>query len=132
MHCVPEKTGSASHWLPKFPCPSAAAGAVVVLTHEFQSLGFHTLQSLSDAASITGRAAFSRAASATNRKSNGAGERCAPDKRAETGEKVGGRLPDAAYHEAEILNNKINQRFSALMERDLPGLSLPEQALGAH
>jgi len=44
----------------------------------------------------------------------------------------GGRLPDAAYHEAEILNNKINQRFSALMERDLPGLSLPEQALGAH
>jgi len=44
----------------------------------------------------------------------------------------GGRLPDPAYHEAEILNNKINQRFSALMERDLPGLSLPEQALGAH
>jgi hypothetical protein len=41
----------------------------------------------------------------------------------------GGRLPDAAYHEAEILNDEINQRFSPMMqlERALPGLSLPEQ-----
>ena len=41
----------------------------------------------------------------------------------------GGRLPDAAYHEAEILNDEINQRFSPMMQlgRALPGLSLPEQ-----
>ena len=41
----------------------------------------------------------------------------------------GGRLPDAAYQAAEILNDEINQRFSPMMhlQRALPGLSLPEQ-----
>ena len=41
----------------------------------------------------------------------------------------GGRLPDAAYQKAELLNDEINQRFSPMMhlERVLPGLSLPEQ-----
>jgi hypothetical protein len=42
-----------------------------------------------------------------------------------------GRLPDTAYHEAELLNDEINQRFSPMMhlERDraLPGLGLAEQ-----
>jgi hypothetical protein len=43
----------------------------------------------------------------------------------------GGRLPDAAYHKAEILNDEINQRFSPMMrlerERAMPGLGLAEQ-----
>ena len=41
----------------------------------------------------------------------------------------GGRLPDAAFHEVEILNDEINRRFSLMMhlERTLPGLSLSEQ-----
>jgi hypothetical protein len=47
----------------------------------------------------------------------------------------GGRLPDAAYHKAEMLNDEIKQRFSPMMhvqlERELPGLSLAEEALGA-
>jgi hypothetical protein len=47
----------------------------------------------------------------------------------------GGRLSDAAYHKAEALNDEIKQRFSPMMrlhlERELPGLNLAEQALGA-
>jgi hypothetical protein len=40
----------------------------------------------------------------------------------------GGRLPDAAFHEVEILNDEINRRFSLMMQLStLPGLSLPEQ-----
>jgi hypothetical protein len=43
----------------------------------------------------------------------------------------GGRLADAAYHEAELLNDEINQRFSPMMrlerERAMPGLGLAEQ-----
>jgi hypothetical protein len=44
----------------------------------------------------------------------------------------GGRLADAAYHEAELLNDEINQRFSLMMrlerERALPGLGLAERS----
>jgi hypothetical protein len=47
----------------------------------------------------------------------------------------GGRFPDAAYHKAETLNDEIKQRFSPMMQvqlkRELPGLNLAEQALGA-